>query len=609
MELEIEKAVGSGKLTVQAGAALNALKPGTYCLHKSWGFGQIDAVNFLLNQITINFKAKKGHTMQLEYAAESLQALSLDHIYSKKASDLAAVKEMAKNDPVGLSRLILKSFGGKATQDQVAQSLMGDVFNEAEFKRWWDATKKVLKKDGHFGIPTKKSEPIELRDAPISRADELLANFAAARRLNDQQNALEEIGKNLDVFADATAQLKQAVDATGEIARKSQKLQTAEAFELLICRDEICEKAMISLSEGAFTLGQLIRDEERRLTEILGDVALSKHKRLLAAFPAAFGEEWSRKALDLIQRINSIRTVSEIAALLQENGKTEELRAALDRCIRDHSISAELLFWLCKSRDGVFGDLFTTQIFSAILSALERDQFNEIRRGGKLHDLVMDDRELLIDLLSGGETQMVRDAVRKLLMTPVFEELNKRSLLGRIIRCYPEMESLLTGEVAEKQESLIVSWESLEKRKEEYETLINKTIPENIREISIAREHGDLRENFEYKAAKDMQRVLMRRKAEAEHQLSHARGTNFENPDTSMVSIGTVVTVRSLESDASATYTILGAWDSEPEKHLISYLTAIGQALLGHKVGEQIELPTETGTEKVEIASIVAWTK
>lgn len=609
MELEIEKAVGSGKLSPEAGAALNALKPGTYCLHKSWGFGQIDSVNFLLNQITINFKAKKGHIMQLEYAAESLQPLSPDHIYSRKAADLPAIKAMAKEDPVGLCRIILSSFGGKATQDQIAQSLIGDLFNETEFKRWWDTTKKVLKKDGHFGIPTKKSEPIELRSAPVSRGNELLANFDAARRLNDQLNALEQIGKNLDAFPDAPAQLRETIDAVGEIARKSQKLQTAEAFELVICRDEICEKANLPLSEGAITLGQLIRDEERRLTDVLQNVALGKHKRLLAEFPKAFGEDWVRQALDLIQRSNNIRTVSEIAALLEESGKAEDLRGALDRSIRDHTITAELLLWLCKARDGVFGDLVTPEIFSAILTALERDQFNEVRRGGKLHDLVMDDRELLPDLLAGGETEQVRDAVRKLLMTPVFEELNKRSLLGRIIRCYPEMESLLTGESSEKQESLIVSWESLEKRKNEYEELVNKAIPENVKEIQVARSYGDLRENFEYKAAKDMQRVLMRRKAEMEHQLGHARGTNFENPDTSLVSIGTIVTVQVVGTSNKTTYTILGAWDSEPEKHLISYLTAIGQALLGHRVGEQIDLPTEHGTDKVEIISIEAWKK
>src|SRR5207249_5184872 len=115
-------------------------------------------------------------------------------------------------------------------------------------------------------------------------------------------------------------------------------------------------------------------------------------------------------------------------------------------------------------------------------------------------------------------------------------------------RLHPDLEAMLTGVEAEKQEALIVSWASLEKREEEYEDLVNKKIPENTKEISIARSYGDLRENFEFKAAKEMQRVLMRRKSEMEQQLSRARGTNFENPDAAQVSIGTVVTVRNLET-------------------------------------------------------------
>ncbi len=72
----------------------------------------------------------------------------------------------------------------------------------------------------------------------------------------------------------------------------------------------------------------------------------------------------------------------------------------------------------------------------------------------------------------------------------------------------------------------------------------------------------------------------MRRRAEAERDLSRARGTNFENPDTSQVSIGTVVTLRD-QAGAEETYCILGAWDSAPELGIISYKAVIGQALLG----------------------------
>ena len=603
MDAEIQKAVDAGKLTSQAAKTLEKLTPDSFCFHKSWGFGKIESLNFLVNQITIDFKAKKGHTMQLQYAAESLQPIPPEHILARKANNLAEIKTLAKDNPVELVRIILKSYGGKATQDQIAQSLTGDVFNETEFKRWWDSAKKELKKDGHFAIPTKKSEPVVLREQAVSRSDELLEQFKRARQLKDQLGALDQVIKNIDAFSEPS-RLQSVVSAAEDAAKKSQRLHTAKAFELVLARDEICEKAALKPNENSITLAQLLREEDRRMSEILPEIPAVKQKRVLAEFPNAFGENWSQKALALLAKC-SARVVAEIARLLQEQGKHEELRHELDRSIRDRSITTDVLYWLCKERNtSVFGDLVTPEVFSAILSALERDQFQATRPGGRMHDLLLEDRELVTDLLAGADTAAVRDSMRKLLLTPVFEELNKRSLLGRIVRVHPEMQAMLTGGEAEKQEALIVSWSSLEKRKAEYEDLVNKKIPENTKEISVARSYGDLRENFEFKAAKEMQRVLMRRKAETERDLSRARGTNFENPDTNQVSIGTVVTVRNVETGASQTYTILGAWDGEPEKQILSYLTAFGQAVLGKKIGDQVELPTEHGTEKVEIISI-----
>jgi transcription elongation GreA/GreB family factor len=193
------------------------------------------------------------------------------------------------------------------------------------------------------------------------------------------------------------------------------------------------------------------------------------------------------------------------------------------------------------------------------------------------------------------------------LLTPVFDDLNKRSLLARIVKLYPEMQSMISGSAGEREETLTVSWASLEKRKEEFEDLVNRQIPQNTKDIATARSYGDLRENFEFKSAKEQQRVLMRRRAEAERDLSRARGTNFENPDTTQVSIGTIVTLRD-STGAQETYSILGAWDSAPELGIISYKAVIGQALLGKSLGESAELPTETGSRSVTIARIEPFT-
>ena len=96
----------------------------------------------------------------------------------------------------------------------------------------------------------------------------------------------------------------------------------------------------------------------------------------------------------------------------------------------------------------------------------------------------------------------------------------------------------------------------------------------------------------------------MRRKSELEAALHNARGTAFESPDTSQVSIGTIVTLRDSDSGKEEVYTVLGAWDGDPERNIISYQTAIGQAMLGHKVGEIVTLSDETETRRFAILSI-----
>src|SRR5215212_6101869 len=147
MDPELEKLVEAGKLTAQQADHLSALKPGTYCLHKSWGFGQVAEWNLLLNQILIDFQGKKGHPMQLAYAADNLTPLEPEHFLARKATDLAGLKELLKSDPSAVVRNVLESLGGAATVSQISQMMVGDLFNEADWKKWWSSATKSLKKN------------------------------------------------------------------------------------------------------------------------------------------------------------------------------------------------------------------------------------------------------------------------------------------------------------------------------------------------------------------------------------------------------------------------------------------------------------------------------
>ena len=236
----------------------------------------------------------------------------------------------------------------------------------------------------------------------------------------------------------------------------------------------------------------------------------------------------------------------------------------------------------------------------------ERDQFNE-RRSNRLRDFILDDQQLLVELIGSADFEVIKDLTRALQLSPSFDDMDKRSLLARIVKSYPAIQMLITGEQSKQESHLLVSWESLERRKEEYRDLVEKKIPANSKEIAIARSYGDLRENHEYKAAKEMQKLLMSRKAELEQQLQRSRGTDFANARTDVVSIGTIVKVTNLQTQQVEEFTFLGAWDSEPEKSIISYLTPIAKALIGKKVGEDAEFEMAGVTHKYRVESITAF--
>jgi transcription elongation GreA/GreB family factor len=487
-------------------------------------------------------------------------------------------------------RNILESREGQATAQEISDWMVPDLFSEADWKKWWESARKQMKASGAFSIPAKKTEPIQARAEGVSQADELIEGFNHARQPKQQLAALEQIVKSHQQFKEPEKQLQAVIAAIENVATRNQKLHPELAFELVQARDDLLEKfTQLKTTHIGLTLPKLIADEEKRLMLILPKLPAAKEKRVLQTLPAALGDRWSARALQLMQSVHG-RMVAQIPHVFRDAGQHAQLQEMLERSLREHSATSEMLVWLISERED-WRALINPELLAAILSALEREQHSAPGRASKLQRLLMDDRQLFQDMFGQADVALARDAMRRLQLSPLFDELTKRSLLARVVKVFPELESMIAGAQVQEKAALVVSWSSLEKRKAEYEELVKKKIPDNIKEISLARSYGDLSENFEYKAAKQMQAVLARQRAELERDLQNARGTSFENPDTSRVSIGTVVTVRDKGSKKSETYTVLGAWDGDPDRNIISYQTAIGQALLGKKAGESATLP------------------
>jgi len=604
MKEEFEKLATAGKISRQQIDPLVKLTDSGYCHHRSWGYGKIVSVDTVFSRFIIDFQGKPGHPMDLGFAADSLKAIPTNHIYARKVADLEGLRQMAALKHLELIKLVLESFGGRATVDQIQQALVPEVIAD-DWKKWWEAAKRELKKDGHFQVPLKKSEPIVYQAKEISLQERLMGEFQAAKGLKARSTVAHEILKNLPDLSDKESAIRDVVTALNAEITTHQRTQPSVALEGIFVRDELREAVGGVAAPGEITANVIWQQEINRIGSVLESIPAAKHRRAIASFKESVPERWPEALLGALNQISS-KLATEFAHALISGGKLDALKEVLARLISQHQASSELLLWLARERSDTFADILSPEVFRAMLTAMERDQFNE-KRSNKLRDYILDDQTLLIELIGSADLEVIKDLTRALQLSPCFDDMDKRSLLARIVKSYPAIQALISGEATKQDATFVVSWHSLERRKNEYAELVQKSIPANSKEIAHARSYGDLRENHEYKAAKEMQKILMRRKSELESQLVRARGSDFSNPRTDVVSIGTTVTVTDLDHNTPDHFTILGAWDSDPEKGVISYLTPVAQSLLNHKPADEIEVAADGAKKRYRVDSIAAY--
>lgn len=606
MREEFEKLAAASKITRSQIEPLTQLATHGFAHHRSWGIGKVATWDWLFSKVIIDFQGRAGHTMDLAFAAESLKAIPSAHILARKFTELPKLREMAALHHLDLIKLVLQSTGGKATVDQIQQFLVPEVITE-DWKKWWEVAKKEMRKDGHFQVPVKKADPVVYQAQETSLKDRLIADFRGAKGLKAKIAIGNECLKNFSELGD-TSPIHEVLAGLNADVISHQRTQPALALEAIFLRDELRQAAGFAGDDTELNPASIWSQVNKPWT-ILEQVAASKHKRALQSFREANPENWAEILLSGIN-ISSTKLAGEIATLLIQEGKLQNLKEHLARLISQHAASSELMLWLAKERSDAFADILGPEVFRAMLSAMERDQFNnELKRSNKLGDYIMNDQSLIVELIGSADLEVIKDLTRALQLSPCFDDMDKRSLLARIVKTYPAVQSLISGEQSKQETNLLVSWDSLERRKNEYGDLVQKKIPANSKEIAIARSYGDLRENHEYKAAKEMQKVLMRRKSELEQQLVRARGMDFANAKTDQVNLGTRVKVTDLTNSHPEIFIIMGAWDSDPEKGLISYLTPVGQALLNRKPGEEVDLDFHGSKRRFRIDTIEVFLK
>lgn len=133
---------------------------------------------------------------------------------------------------------------------------------------------------------------------------------------------------------------------------------------------------------------------------------------------------------------------------------------------------------------------------------------------------------------------------------------------------------------------------------EKLEHDLNFKIPKDIQH---AREFGDLKENAEYKAAKERQTMVQARISQLHQRLMEVDSIDISKLPTDRVAYGSTVTLFDIEKEEKVTYRLVTSEESDPENGAISTVSPIGQALMGKEEGDEVKVKTPTGMRSFEI--------
>ncbi|MBI2513766.1 MAG: GreA/GreB family elongation factor [Opitutae bacterium] len=589
-------------------AKLEAMEPGAYVMHRSWGFGQIKSFDESAQKLVIDFKGKKSHAMDPAFCIGTMDVLPARHILARKETEAAKIAELIENDPVQLVIDTLSAYPNKACSAIELESTLSQVIGEEKFKRWFSNVKKQLIKDPRVGVPAKKTEVYVVREEPVSAEDEILEAFGTTRSARRRITLAEDL-LAASIKEESKPGLQSVLTGLTEAVRDSNQLDAAERLYGAFVRDELARILGHDAAKLNPPQAELIK-EVRGLSAIAEKIPVHFQSRFLDLVKETHPLEW-REIVFALLKTSQGKFTTECINFLVENGQSDELALTLVRWKTEQNLRAPVLLWIIKNRHSkkfakLLNNLVTPRLLSAIFFAIDYEALQSAgTRRIPLAEALSDDSDLISDLLATADTETARDLANTLLLNQGFEELTKKSLLARFIKLFPSLQALVAGDAEAKDEQLIVSRSSYEKKRAEYEEIVSKRIPDNSKAIAAAREHGDLRENSEFKMAKQDQSVLMAQKAQLERDLARARISDFADATTDQVSVGTIVDLRDVTNGKAVRYTVAGAWDSDPDNHIIAYKTPLGQALLGRKVGEHVKLKIAGVNHEYQVAGIV----
>lgn len=582
-----------------------AFDSGNYVFHRTWGVGRIKSIKD--DFITIDFIKQKGHRMSLKLAVGALTILGKDHIWVYRTTmEKAKLREKILKDPAWALKVIIKSFDNQADMKRVKLELADSgILGANEWTTWSTKARNELKTNESFGNLPDKPDVFVVRDQPITVEEKTFNRFKAEKDFFNRIKILQEF---LSYVETQDAQTSVESDLFREMfeyfvnyVRNMNQVNEFTLGSMLVVRYVV---------ERFNFLNPGVNLDFREAIEALGEdteaifIKLS-NPELRRSFMHVVRKN-SRNWPELYLQLFPLHLSKELIQELVKAGKQAEVQAMFNQAFGMYRDNREMVVWFIKNcrTDDWFVEMNLSQerLLIALIHLYDisnreidnKKDLAENRRLNKQTSTILFKEGLLMDFLKVATEDSLR-RVHSLLndargIDHEFEKQAKQLVKQR----FPQF--VFPGEQNKEREiesssriGFYTLYQSFELKSKALANLQGEEVSKNSKEIAVAREFGDLKENAEYKAAKERQEILNSTAAKWKQELEQAKVVNADDVDASRVNFGCRVELLNQLSNKKETYTIMGPWESNPEEGIISYLSPFGQEIYRKQAGDSLK--------------------
>ena len=540
------------------------------------GAGIVAELNPELGIARLDFEKDKRVSVPLGAAGKFLTPITKSHVLHEKFTDAGRLRTEALKAPADFFARILQSFGRPMMMGEVRDAVIG-IVPEEKWSSWWTSARKnpqiVVSGAGakatySWNVSTGEAEKAIRRD--FERADPK-GKLDLARKHSAR-------GKELaDFFSSALA------SEAARIARSD----PAMSWQILTTLESLPGAHTPPFDAASLLSGPVAS----RTVAAIGDKAL--RERALATVRSAH-PDWPRVYSEIFFLDEEPRILSLVMSELEKAEQTEIRDRLIDETLRYPRRHPRAFYWYAKQLDeqDPLPERANYGLIFQILEAIASDEFAPVR--ARLKDF-FDKGALVIRIIMGVENEeQARKLAESLDRYGGVEEYRRDDVKAALNLKYPSLRE-------PQAEPIYATAESLTKKRAELEHLLRVEIPANKKAIQVAREMGDLSENFEYKSARQRDEYLSARVGKLQSELGNVRVVDPATVDTAAVRVGTKISLSN--GDVRREITILGPWESAPEHGVYSNQSDVAKALIGHAVGDIV---TFMGND-YEIESIRRW--